>query len=256
MCLYTEVPGQGRLITLIHGWGFNSHVWTAVAGKLEPNSQAIAIDQPGYDRNPTVLQEYTLSELASHIAQSLSAPAILIGWSLGGLAAIRIALDFPDRVKGLGLIATNPCFTRNVTWPHGIEPQVFERFAKGLGTDPQVVLRQFAGLVAHGGAEDRRVIRYLRNVLSETPSTNIQALHSGLAILANTDLRPKLAAIEAPVLCLLGGKDSLVPVSLATALPALMPTARIEVLADAAHAPFLSHPEKSTQLLKEFICGI
>ena len=45
-------------------------------------------------------------------------PASLVGWSLGGLAAMRWALDAPASLKSLTLVASSPCFVQRADWPH------------------------------------------------------------------------------------------------------------------------------------------
>ena len=55
------------------------------------------------------------------------------------------------------------------------------------------------------------------------------------------------------MLCLLGENDGLVPVAVGEALLALNVNMQLNIIGDAAHVPFVSHPEKVAQQLGQFV---
>jgi 3-oxoadipate enol-lactonase len=67
------------------------------------------------------------------------------------------------------------------------------------------------------------------------------------------DLRPRLAAIEAPTLVLAGAEDAAMPSEHGRGLAAALPSARFELLPDAAHLPNLEHPPEFTRLLLDHL---
>lgn len=79
---------------------------------------------------------------------------------------------------------------------------------------------------------------------------SMHALADGLAILASSDFTQQ--PLTQPTQWLLGRLDKLIPVSLAEALPALGYT-QIDVLPNAAHMPFITHPELFMQTLRAFL---
>ncbi|MNW01017.1 Pimeloyl-[acyl-carrier protein] methyl ester esterase [compost metagenome] len=68
-------------------------------------------------------------------------------------------------------------------------------------------------------------------------------LNGGLEILKTVDLREPLAALSVPHLRIYGYLDGLVPRKVVPILDALWPNSESKVIAKAAHAPFVSHPE-------------
>ncbi len=53
--------------------------------------------------------------------------ALWLGWSLGGLVALRAALDYPANVRGLVMIASSPRFVSAPDWPHGVAADCVRR---------------------------------------------------------------------------------------------------------------------------------
>jgi pimeloyl-[acyl-carrier protein] methyl ester esterase len=78
-------------------------------------------------------------------------------------------------------------------------------------------------------------------------------LATGLAWLRDIDLRLQAPLVKAPTLLIHGAADPLMPVGAAQALAALIPGARLEALADCAHAPFMSRPAEFAALLHAFL---
>lgn len=105
--------GEGQPIVFIHGWGLNSGVWLPIAQELQSDFQVITIDLPGFGQNlSTIPAQYSLTNVAEMIADAIPDNAILVGWSLGGLVATQIALDFPNKVKSLSLLQVHHVLLR------------------------------------------------------------------------------------------------------------------------------------------------
>ena len=64
-----------------------------------------------------------------------------------------------------------------------------------------------------------------------------------------------LSQVATPALVIHGGRDRLAPVGAARFLAEHLPRARLEIVAGAGHAPFLSHPALFLEKLKGFIHG-
>jgi len=181
--------------------------------------------------------------LTHALAKRIDRPGRLIGWSLGGTVALMIAATYPERVTGLILTGTSPCFVQRPDWPHGMLDSTFADFRARIQTDPGRALNWFLGLQIQGSAYERQTLRELRRLIGEAPTTNTKTLLEDLDILKDNDLRTTLSQINAPVIVIHGERDVLVPIAAVEHLVAELPDARLMSTEGAGHAPFLSHPD-------------
>jgi len=220
----------------------NSAVWQPCLQQLPDWIRPLCIDLPGHgecvDVTATALDEYV-----EHVAQQITRPAFLLGWSLGGLVSLRLAQLYPEKVSALFQVATNPKFVQGSDWHTAIEASVFEQFASSLQKDMVKTIRRFLALQVRGTDTSMQTVRELQAAIDERGLPEIEALFAGLKILSDTDLTEALQALDCPVSWLLGEKDALVPHVLAQALEQMPLDVDIQILAGAGHAPFISHPD-------------
>ncbi|MDD5240363.1 MAG: pimeloyl-ACP methyl ester esterase BioH [Sulfuricella sp.] len=252
MKLHIETVGNGLDLALLHGWGMHGGVWDGVRGTLARRFRLHLVDLPGYGASAAVASG-TLESMARSVAAALPDHVHLCGWSLGGQVALEMALLFPEKIARLVLVATTPCFTVRDDWPWAVPREVLLDFAAALETDYEGTLKRFLALQARGDDEVKMVLKRLRDGLFAKGRPDAEALRAGLAILLESDLREQAALIETPTLLLHGERDLLTPPGAARWLAERMPAARLEVVAGAAHAPFLSHPEAFTEIVSGFL---
>ncbi|HEY5790723.1 MAG TPA: alpha/beta fold hydrolase [Gammaproteobacteria bacterium] len=250
--LHVAAHGAGRDLALVHGWGFSGPALLPLAERLARTRRVHLVDLPGHGGSRAVPFPATLVELAGLLADSVPGAADWAGWSLGGLACLQLALARPERVARLALVCATPRFAQADDWMAAVAADTLQGFTDGLAADPAGTLARFAGLAAHGDLEQRAVLRRLRAELANADAVP-EALGSGLALLADSDLRAAGCGLAVPLLCLLGSDDALVPAAAATALAALWPKGRVEVIAGAGHAPFVARPDACHAALERFL---
>lgn len=251
MTLFTQHYGQGdQSLVLLHGWGLNSQVWDFILTPLSPHFSITLIDLPGYGRSQPY-DALNLGALASHIAPHIPSQSIVLGWSLGGLVAAQLAIDFKEQVKQLIFVASSPCFSERAQWP-GITQQVLDNFQTQLATDFRRTIERFIALQSLGTANASLNTKTLKQAIINQPQASLAVLNQGLNILQHDDLREKLSKIAAPTLRIYGALDSLVPRKSIPLLDKLWPASQSIVIEHAAHAPFISHPEEFCEAIINF----
>ena len=251
MSLHIQSFGAGPDLVLLHGWGLHAEVWRDTAQQLAARFRVTLIDLPGHGRS-TPINDYSLSRVATRIAEVAPPHATWLGWSLGGMVAMHIAITLPSRVTALILVASTPQFVRDDDWPHAMDESVLESFAQALQENHVQTVQRFLALQTRGAAQGQDTLRRLRNAVMQYPPQP-DALRGGLAILRDARLRPHLQQITCPVQIILGERDTLVPYGMGTALQAQMANARLNIIAAAGHAPFLSHPAEFMNCIDGFL---
>lgn len=239
-------------LVLLHGWGMSRAVFDALAGALAPVCRAEAVDLPGYGGRASP-EPCTLDALAQCVADDAPRRCIALGWSLGGLVALRWAARAPEQVERLVIVAGTPCFVRRDDWPHAVAAEVLDSFASDLRLDRERTMRRFVSLQAHGDENTKEVTRALAAASSDKAGVSDDGLECGLRILRETDLRPLVDEISQPVLLIHGACDALVPVAAAEYLAAHLRSGELEIVSGAAHAPFLSQPRRVAQRILDFL---
>lgn len=252
MNLHVESSGSGSPLLLIHGWGMHAGVWEDTARKLSADFRVHCVDLPGYGRSKAI-GAVSLDAIVDALSATIAEPVTACGWSLGGQIALRWAALEPDKVRRLILVASTPSFTRHADWDFGLESDVLKQFAADLEQNYAATLRRFIALQLRGSENERVLLTKLRERLFSRGEPDPGALRTGLDILRDADLRAESPGIRQPTLVIAGERDKLTPPEASSWLAQTMPAARLEIIAGAAHAPFLSHPDHFVELLKSFL---
>ncbi len=254
--VHIEARGQGQDLVLLHGWGMHGGVWDAVVPSLARHLRVHALDLPGHGRSPALAGANHLDAVARACLAAAPPRAVWLGWSLGGMVAMKAAALAPERIEALVLVATTPRFIATPDWPHAMTPATLERFAAELMSDFRTTVQHFLTLQVRGDEQAREILRALRHEVFAHGEPAPAALAAGLEILRTIDLRAHLGEIRQPALVIGGGRDRLTPPQAARALAGALPDARLMMMEDAAHAPFLSHPELFTRTVEEFVAEV
>jgi len=252
MTLYYERQGQGPELVLLHGWGLHGGIWGELPVQLARDYRVTSLDLPGHGRSGVGHDPLTLQSMTDSIAELVDAPAIWLGWSLGGFVALDAALRHPTRVAGLVLVGATPKFVQSPGWSAGMAPGVFAGFTDSLRQDYRGMLQRFLSLQIGTDEAGRALIKRLRRELFAHGEPKPDALTAGLRILEQSDLRARLAEIQAPTLVVQGTHDRLVPLPAGEFLAGHIRGARLVSMAGIGHAPFLSQPEAFLETLRGF----
>lgn len=108
--LSVEVKGQGFPILCLHGHPGSAESMAVFTRPLSHHFRTLAPDLRGYGRSQT-RQDFTmtdhLTDLTNLLDQQQIDRCLVLGWSLGGILAMELALQQPERISGLILIATS-----------------------------------------------------------------------------------------------------------------------------------------------------
>jgi pimeloyl-[acyl-carrier protein] methyl ester esterase len=229
------VLAQKNVIYAIPGWGFSSEMFDCL--KVD----GLAIKGLDYFDAPTA----SFEALVDHLAKGVSDSCSVVGWSFGGLLAIRLASLYPKKIKKLMLISSQPRFLVDKGWA-GIDIEYANKFVYRFSTNAKKKIKRFVNLVGQPDVSTNAVLN--KHLLSD----HIAKLSSQLSMLFKNDLREEYKNLSCDVLHVFNQKDAVLNQNIHQLL-ALNPKVETITLEDAGHAGFVSHSEIYQKLIREFI---
>jgi 3-oxoadipate enol-lactonase len=240
---------QGFPVLCLHSLGGSLRMWDGLAKELARHYRVIRCDARGHGDStgdePCTVEGMARDALALLDAVGITRCAVL-GISMGGQAAMHLALAEPQRVAALVLANTSaggaPDATQRLAQTRArIEEIGYERFAA------EYVASRLANGTASAGYAD-----YLRDTLALGPERYVFTLGSILA----QDLTAQLSTLHVPVLLVSGSADISTTPERMRALGALLPAHRTLELEGAGHFSCLDQPEQFMTGVLEFLASI
>lgn len=254
-----HVPGHGEFflreagdpaaqpVVLLHGWMFPADLnWSTCYAPLGEIAHVVALDHRGHGRGPRPSAPFRLADVADDVAAVLRhldmAPAVAVGYSMGGPVAQLLWQRHPDVVAGLVLCATSASWTasRRMRWGW--------RAMGGLQVLLRLVPRPWWERMYLAQASGRLPIPISQMISEDTPQEVLDRLPWVVAELdrgsaediaeagrelGRYDARQWLAGVDVPTSVVITTRDSLVPVEAQRDLADRIPQAVVyEVDAD------------------------
>jgi 3-oxoadipate enol-lactonase len=244
-----QQAGKAPALFLFHSLLSDRASFDAVVPKLSQSFRVIVPELPGFGGSQAV--RGGLAAVADRMAQAVQDAAsgdetIVLGNGYGGFVALQMAIRHPGIAGKLILADCGAAFS---------EPgrQAFSNMAaaagaKGLQAITDVAMRR---LFAPEFQENHPDL--MRDRREAFLRTDVDVFQAACAALAELDLRPQLGQVEVPVLVLVGEHDEATPPPMSHELAALLPNARLKIIAGCAHVPQLQSPEIFLDAIGDFL---
>jgi pimeloyl-[acyl-carrier protein] methyl ester esterase len=241
-------------LVFLHGWGQAPRIWQHQVDHFSKLCPVHTPALPGHGGAADAPAGQWVDILAEALPET---PAVLVGWSLGGMLALALARNHPGRVAGLALVATTPCFRDREDWAHGCDAATFQAFAQGVAGSSAKFLGRFFALMLQGDGLGRRDYNALTHTAVDRAHPPTQAgLAAGLDLLERLDLREDLATIGQPAWVAHGDNDAIIPAAAGRHLAESLPHASWYGFEACGHAPFLTQPESFNAQLEAWCRNI
>lgn len=251
--------GTGPPVVLLHGFTGSTETWTELQATLSDRFRTIAVDITGHGRSaaPTDPERYSLVRFADDLRDILDGLAIpraaLLGYSMGGRAALRFVLRYPDRVAGLILESTSPGISDPVERDHRIAAdlalaQSVERDGVTAFMDRWEQLPLWDSLAAAPESLRHR----LRAQRLTNRATGLANSLRGAGAAADPPVVDDLSTIRTLVRIIAGVLDARY-VRLGQLMAAAIPHADLNLIDGAGHMAHLERPEQFAELAGSFL---
>ena len=238
----------GPPVVILHGLLGSARNWTGVAKELGATHRIFALDLRNHGRSPwaeTMSFDEMAADVAGFIGDHELRPARVIGHSLGGKAAMRLALMGPELVERLLVVDVAP-----VAYGHSFESFVEAMQAVDLSS---VARRADAEAQLEGAISDAAIRSFLLQNLVRTDAgfvwrVNLDALAANMAELLDFPAPARDAAYHGPTLFIAGGRSSYLRPEHRPLIARLFPAAEHAVIQGAGH---WVHAERPTEFLAQ-----
>ena len=233
-------PAEAPVVLLSNSLGATRAMWDPQVPALAERYRVVTYDTRGHGASPVPEGPYTLDDLvddAVALLDEIDAPrAHVVGLSLGGMTAMRLAAREPDRVHRLALLCTSALLGPRSNW---VERAATARAQGTAELAPTVVGRWFTPGFA---AAHPDLVARMEAMISGTPDEGYAGCCEAVA---DMDLRADLASISAPALVIAGEEDPATPPEHLRAIADGIDGAQLVTLSPAAH---LANVEQALQV--------
>lgn len=246
--VFTAGRADAPMVVLIHGLGDKgARDWDGLIPVLARDHRVVTFDLPGFGRSSKGNELYSPERYADFVRYLMvehfhTRTFSLVGHSMGGAIALRYAARYPQDVTALVLVDV----------PGILHPMAYSKFLSHVGIDflPNLYpaqndqLSNFVNKVFK--LTDK--VQPVPEVIIASPVLRQKFLKAdpakiaGLA-LALADFSADIPRVQAPVLVLWGGRDSVAPLRNGRVLAANLPQAQLEVFETSGHTPMNDVPQ-------------
>jgi pimeloyl-[acyl-carrier protein] methyl ester esterase len=237
-----KIIGDGEPLLLLHGWGMSGIIWEAIEDDLSKYYKLYIVDLPGMGKSEEI-EDYSLTNIVDQLYIKLPMKISIMGWSLGGIIALRYYEKYPKNVTRLFLVASTPCFINTKNWNLGVEESLLNKFYDQLVGSWSKTLSQFFMLQLIGSNNRKEVMKQLHEAFITKTPPKIKSLKSALEILKKTDLTKTISNIKVPTVIIAGDCDRLTPIGASIFMQSKIKNSKLKIFKSAGHIPFLSHPK-------------
>jgi pimeloyl-ACP methyl ester carboxylesterase len=254
LSLYYEIIGQGQPLVMIRGVGSNVDHWYEQVPALSQKFQLLLFDNRGIARSSDPGGSFSIRDMAADTIALMEAvgfkKAHVLGYSMGGMIAQEMALNHPQKVEGLILVATDCGISLRIK----AKPEAYELFSEMIrrGTNEAKVAAADCLFAKQTFENKPEVIQRYTEVSQRFPASQ-KMLAKQWAAVTQHDACGRLQHISSPTLAVTGAEDVLIPPQNAALLAKNIPDAQMVSIDGGGHLFLIEQPRQFNQAVIEFL---
>ena len=241
----SEGPRRGHTVLMIHGATEHSETWENQFQYLDKEHTPVTVNLPGRlgSEGPPIYNDVDFREFIRAFGDALGiAPFVIGGHSMGGSISLDFALHYPDKLKGLIMVASSP------SW------RIPREAVELLRKDPQKGME--ASAKDFGDQFSKHTQQHIRDqMLKVAEQVPVETRAADVVAAATFHLEEDLAKINVPALVICGDEDeSSLPGSRLCADK--MPKARFQFVEKCGHTIMVEQPEVLNDAMGGFLSSL
>ena len=247
-----DVDGGGEAVLLVHAGVANRSMWDDQVAALKDAYRVIRHDTRGFGETETAAVPFSnRADIAAVLDELGEQAAHLVGLSRGGVIALDFALEFPERVRSLTVVAGG---VSGYESPAELPPETWEPVeTMWKEKDWEALTEWETAFWADGPAQTADRVPEVRRRVHDWILANYRAeKEEGEPQPLDPPAAGRLGDIRTPLLVMLGTLDEPATVDAMRYLARTVPGARLEEF-ESAHMVNLEHPERFNRVLREFL---
>lgn len=189
----------------------------------------------------------TVQALAAEVLENAPETFALAGLSMGGIVAMEVLRQAPERIAGLALLDTNPLAEK----PEVKAARAPQMEAVRTGNLWKVMREEMKPNYLADGPGQGAILDLCMAMAMDLGDQVF--LNQSAALMARSDQTDVLRAYGGPSLVLCGAEDTLCPVHRHELMHGLLPNSRLEIIENAGHVPVLEQPGLTTAALARWL---
>ena len=249
------LAGGGEPLLLVHGLGGAAANWLALAPLLLPGQAMLVPDLPGHGGSEALPAAQSLNAYADRLALLLDRPAAVVGHSLGGAIALRLAIRRPELVSALVLAGAAGISSGTRQARYALTMTGLIKPGKRIAPYRRRVAR--SGLLktlvfGRWGVSDPPALPpEIAEAFLSGPAQHTDSVSAAKALVRD-DPRSDLDRVQCPVLLLWGARDHQLPIDDAFDYARRL-RAPLRVIADCGHLLIGERPQACADAIESFL---
>ena len=255
---HVEVQGSGPAVFFLHGFTGSSETWTPHLEALT-GFMTVRLDFLGHGRSdaPAEVRRYNMEACVDDVLALRHRLGIqrcaLVGYSMGGRVAMRVALQAPECLWALVLESASP----GIAEPADRQARVLQdaRLAERIRNEGVAAFADYWQALPLFASQSRLPEATRQALRDQRLQHTAQGLANSLQGLGAGEQQPvlqRLRDLRLPVLLLAGVLDDKYR-ELANEMAAVLPCRRVRIVPDAGHAVHLEQPAAFDEILGNFL---
>ena len=248
--MYYEITGEGYPIVLIHGLSASHDIWLSQQTVFSRQYKVITMDLRGHGQSDKPEMDYSIELFSNDVIALMNylgiKQAIIIGVSMGGMVAQRIAIDHSNYIKKLILVDTMSHMDNCLRMKLENGAILADRF--GMEVQARNGL-PWAFSTSFINEHFDEIVNIINDVSGLPPGPYVQSVKACIG----HDVRDQLGKIHAQTLVIVGEEDILTPRYFSEVLYENIPDCRMSVIKGSGHVTPMEQADGFDELVMDFL---